>query len=158
MMARTTGRVIPKGTKGKSGQKLEHRTTEEVFLDHLELRKAGRLEEDIARNYAEDVIIVSNFGTFFGHAGVRQSGALLRMLLPTYHYKFDSLLIHKNVAFEEWEAQANHVSVQDGIDAFVIKHGKIRVQTIYYLEEPKKAPVRTARKPALPTREPHDIR
>jgi hypothetical protein len=84
------------------------------------------------------VIIVSNFGTFFGHAGVRQSGTLLRTLLPTYQYKFDSLLIHKDIAFEEWEADTEEVSVKDAIDAFVIKKGKIRVQTIYYLGKPKK--------------------
>jgi hypothetical protein len=30
------------------------RTTEEVFLDHLEKRKAGLVEEDIQENYAPD--------------------------------------------------------------------------------------------------------
>jgi hypothetical protein len=114
---------------------LERRTTEEVFLDHLELRKAGRLDEDIRRNYAENVVIVSNFGSFFGHDGVRQSARLLGMLLPGHRYKFDSLLIHKQIAFEEWEGESEQVTVTEGIDAFVIKHGKIVVQTIYY--EPK---------------------
>lgn len=54
------------------------------------------------------------------------------MLVPTVKYKFDSLLIHKDIAFEEWEAHAEEISVKDGIDAFIIKRGKIRVQTIYY--------------------------
>ena len=124
--------------KTKPCRKLEDRTTEEVFLDHLEHRKAGRLDLDIERNYAPDVVIVSNIGTFFGHSGVRQSGTLLRTLLPTYNYKFNSLLIHNDIAFEEWEAKSHDVVVRDGIDAFVIKNGKIRVQTIYYVAEPKR--------------------
>src|SRR5688572_3937146 len=118
-------------------RKLANRTTEEVFLDHLELRKAGRLEDDIARNYDERVQIISNVGTFFGHDGVRHSARILRLLLPTLKYKFDSLLIHKNVAFEEWEAEASEVEVHNGIDAFVISKGRITIQTIWYESVPR---------------------
>ena len=122
---------------------LTKRTTEEVFLDHLELRKLGRLEDDIKRNYDENVMIISNVGTFFGHDGVRHSARLLRLLLPTLEYKFDTLLIRGQIAFEEWEAQASQVEVHDGIDAFVITSGKIKVQTIWYESRArKKSPVR----------------
>ena len=117
---------------------LAKRTTEEVFLDHLELRKLGRLEDDIKRNYAPDVLIVSNVGTFFGHDGVRHSAHLLRTLLPTLKYKFDTLLIRGQIAFEEWEAEARDVEVHDGIDAFVITDGVIKVQTIWYESRARK--------------------
>jgi hypothetical protein len=127
-------RTIP----SRKTKDLAKRTTEEVFLDHLELRKHGRLEEDITRNYDERVLIVSNFGTFFGHDGVLHSANLLRKLLPTLKYKYDSLLIHQQIAFEEWEAKARGKSVRNGIDAFVISKGKIRVQTIWYDPEPRR--------------------
>lgn len=117
---------------------LSKRTTEEVFLDHLELRKLGRLENDIERNYSEDVLIVSNVGTFYGHDGVRCSARLLRLLLPTIKYKFDTLLIRGQIAFEEWEAEASQVEVHHGIDAFVISDGKIKVQTIWYESQPRR--------------------
>jgi hypothetical protein len=117
---------------------LSKRTTEEVFLDHLELRKFGRLEQDIKRNYDEHVLIVSNVGTFYGHDGVRHSAHLLRLLLPTIKYKFDTLLIRGQIAFEEWEAEASRVEVHHGIDAFVISDGKIKVQTIWYESRPRK--------------------
>jgi hypothetical protein len=126
---------------------LGERTTEEVFLDHLELRKLGRLDDDITRNYDESVIIISNVGTFFGHDGVRHSAQLLRMLLPTLDYKFDTLLIRGQIAFEEWEARASAVEVHNGIDAFVIKNGRIKIQTIWYESEAieKPAPRRRGR-------------
>lgn len=121
---------------------LSKRTTEEVFLDHLELRKLGRLEQDIKRNYDEHVLIVSNVGTFYGHDGVRHSAHLLGLLLPTINYKFDTLLIRGQIAFEEWEAEASRVEVHHGIDAFVISNGKIKVQTIWYESKPRKKAVR----------------
>jgi hypothetical protein len=117
---------------------LSKRTTEEVFLDHLELRKLGRLEHDIKRNYDEQVLIVSNVGTFYGHDGVRHSAHLLGLLLPTIKYKFDTLLIRGQVAFEEWEAETSRVEVHHGIDAFVISNGKIKIQTIWYESQPRK--------------------
>ena len=121
---------------------LSKRTTEEVFLDHLELRKLGRLEDDIKRNYDEHVLIVSNVGTFYGHDGVRHSAHLLALLLPTINYKFDTLLIRGQIAFEEWEAEASKVEVQHGIDAFVISNGKIKVQTIWYESQSRKRSLR----------------
>lgn len=121
---------------------LSQRTTEEVFLDHLELRKLGRLEQDIKRNYDEHVLIVSNVGTFYGHDGVRHSAHLLGLLLPTIKYKFDTLLIRGQVAFEEWEAEASRVEVHHGIDAFVISDGKIKIQTIWYESQPRKKTVK----------------
>ncbi|HKC26256.1 MAG TPA: nuclear transport factor 2 family protein, partial [Thermoanaerobaculia bacterium] len=69
---------------------------------------------------------------------VRHSAQLLRLLLPTLKYKFDTLLIRGQIAFEEWEAEASKVEVHDGIDAFVITKGKIRIQTIWYDSEPRK--------------------
>ena len=121
---------------------LSKRTTEEVFLDHLELRKLGRLEQDIKRNYDEHVLIVSNVGTFYGHDGVRHSAHLLGLLLPTIKYKFDTLLVRGQVAFEEWEAEASRVEVHHGIDAFVISNGKIKIQTIWYESRPRKKTAR----------------
>ena len=121
---------------------LSKRTTEEVFLDHLELRKLGRLEQDIKRNYDEHVLIVSNVGTFYGHDGVRHSARLLRLLLPTINYKFDTLLVRGQIAFEEWEAEAAQVEVHHGIDAFVISNGKIKVQTIWYESRSRKRSLR----------------
>ena len=116
---------------------LRARTPNEVFLDHLEMRKHGRLEEDIARNYDENIVIVSNYGTFNGFDGVRDSAATLLKNLPALNYKFDSLLVNKSgAAFEEWTGSSDTTTVDDGIDAFIIKDGKIKIQTIYYTAKP----------------------
>lgn len=119
-------------------ERLSRRTTSEVFMDHLQMRKEGRLEDDLARNYADDVVIVSNYGTFHGKEGVRESASILLHNLPSLNYRFDSLLMNKSgAAFEEWSGFSDTTEVTDGIDAFIIKEGKIRVQTIWYTAHPK---------------------
>lgn len=49
------------------------RTTDEVLNDHLRLRLEGDLEDDMARNYAADVVLLTGCGVFRGHDGVRAS-------------------------------------------------------------------------------------
>ena len=71
---RAPGRITPKNAP-KFG--LDRRDAREVFMDHLAMRRAGRLDLDLARNYSPDVILTSNHGTFFGHDGVQQSAAIL---------------------------------------------------------------------------------
>ena len=138
----STHRAVARAIRSPRITDLSKRTTEEVFFDHLELRKLGRLEDDIKRNYDEHVLIVSNVGTFYGHDGVRHSAHLLGLLLPTLNYKFDTLLIRGQIAFEEWEAEASRVEVHNGIDAFVISAGKIKIQTIWYESQPRKKAAR----------------
>lgn len=63
------------------------RTTQETFEDHLWLRQQGDAQPDIERNYAQDVVVMSNFGIFHGHDGVRHAMELLHKQLPSsWHY------------------------------------------------------------------------
>ena len=117
---------------------LRNRTTAEVFMDHLQCRLEGDIEKDIRRNYSPDVEFVTNYGNFKGHDGVRQSAAILAKLVPSREYRMDTLLFRGDVAFEEWSVKADTFEVNNGIDAFVIKNGKITVQTIHYVVTEKK--------------------
>lgn len=115
---------------------LQLRTPEEVFKSHLGLRKQGKTEEDIKANYAEDVIVVSNWGTFFGHDGVRESARILSEHLPNATFEYDIDLTEKQVGFLVWSSESsNGLTVRNGVDSFIIKNGKIVVQTIYYTLE-----------------------
>ena len=118
--------------------KLENRSVSEIFMDHLALRREDKFELDLERNYDPHVVLISNHGNFHGHDGMRQSYAILKKLISTVDYTFDSLLIHGcGVAFEEWSAQSDNVEVDDGIDVFIIRNGKIIVQTVFYTVKPR---------------------
>jgi hypothetical protein len=111
---------------------LSKRSTTEVFMDHLHQRYIGNIECDLKRNYSKDIIMVENYGIFHGFDGVRQSAKLLDKLVPTRKYRMDKLVFYKDKAFEVWSVDADGVKVTDGMDAFIIRNGKIMVQTIYY--------------------------
>jgi hypothetical protein len=114
------------------------RSTKEVFEDHLRLRKQGDPETDIERNYAEDVIVMSNFGTFHGRDGVRHSEQLLHQQLPSgRHYTYVQQLTDQEIAFEKWDGESERFRVKDGIDFFVMRNGLIQLQLIYYQPIPK---------------------
>lgn len=112
------------------------RSTEEVFADHLALAQGGDLETDLARNFAADCVLLTGFGTFSGHAGVRQAAELLARQLPHARFTCRTRLWHGEIAFLEWEATAEGGIVRDGADSFLIRAGRIRVMTIHYTPMP----------------------
>ncbi|HEX7063230.1 MAG TPA: nuclear transport factor 2 family protein [Woeseiaceae bacterium] len=114
------------------------RSTEAVFLDHLERAQNGDLEGDIARNLSPDCVLLTTYGNFFGHEGVRAAAALLgRQLGPEQHYVYHTTTWHGEVAFLEWTADTAVASVPDGADSFLIRDGKIVAMTIHYSVRPK---------------------
>ena len=111
---------------------MSKRSTHEVFERHLELRKQGKLEEDIRQNYAGDCVLLTSYGVFHGHDGVRESAEILNRHVPEGNYHNNTKHVHEDTAFLVWSAQTESVSIQNGADSFVIRDGLIRVQTIYY--------------------------
>jgi len=112
--------------------KLSERSSKAVFEDHLKLAKAGKLEEDLSRNISEEIVLLTNYGTFKGHAGVREAADLLKQQLPEGNYEYCLKLCHENICFLQWSGDSTESYIEDGADSFLIEKGKIRIQTIYY--------------------------
>lgn len=108
------------------------RSAQEVFDDHLDLAQQGRFEEDITRNCAEDIVVLTNRGPFHGHDGVRELVAMLQREIPDADYDYINRLVEDRFALLEWTADCGAVAVHDGADSFVIERGKIVAQTIHY--------------------------
>lgn len=58
------------------------RTPKEVIEDHLYQANDGDIETDLKKNYAQDSVLLTGFGTFRGHQGVRQANEILNKQLP----------------------------------------------------------------------------
>ena len=112
------------------------RSAREVFVDHLRCRSARAVEEDIARNYAAGVVLLTGCGLHRGHEGVRLLARLLDEQLPCAAYEYRTRLVGGEVAFLEWSARCAAASVEDGADSFLIRDGKIVAQTIHYTVRP----------------------
>jgi hypothetical protein len=112
------------------------RPAAEVFEDHLRKRQAGALEEDLAANYAEDVVLLTGSGVYRGKDGVRRCAGRLREDLPCGRYEYRTRLVEGELAFLEWAAHCPTAAVEDGADSYLIRDGKIVAQTIHYTVRP----------------------
>ena len=108
------------------------RTTREVFEDHVRLRLEGRLEEDLARNYAEDVVLLTVNSNMRGHEAIRTSAGRLAEQLPEARFEIIKTQTDGRFAFLVWRATSDGFDAIDGADSFVIEDGLIRLQTIHY--------------------------
>ena len=123
------------GTKRGTG----HRSTREVFEDHLAKRLAGDDEGDLALNYDDDVVLLTGSGVFRGKDGVRRCLGRLLDELPCFRYEYRTRLAEGEVAFLEWSARCPTAGVEDGADSFLIRGGRIVAQTIHYTVHPRKS-------------------
>jgi hypothetical protein len=112
------------------------RSAEEVLDDHLATSLNGDIEEDLSRNYAPDVVVVSNWGVERGHDGMRRMGQLLRRQLPDCTFTYRLRIVEGEIAMLAWSASSTAASVHDGVDSYVIRDGLIQAQTICYSIEP----------------------
>jgi hypothetical protein len=108
------------------------RSTEEVFEDHLRCRSAGTLEEDLQRNYAEDVVLLCERGALRGRDQVRCSAERLRAQVPDGKYEYLTRHCTGEYAFLRWRARSDASLIDNGADSYVIHEGRIIMQSVSY--------------------------
>lgn len=67
------------------------RSTREVLDDHLALAANHDLETDLARNFAEEVVLLTGYGIFRGIDGVREKADLLAKQLPGGRWTYETV-------------------------------------------------------------------
>lgn len=125
---------------GTSPADLGARPAEEVFEEHLRLRVMGNLEEDLRRNYAEDVVLLTVNSNARGHDAIRMSARRLRDQLPDARYEFLAKQVNGPYVLLIWRGWSSRFNAAGGADSFVIRDGKIRFQSIHYRLENPRAP------------------
>lgn len=108
------------------------RSTTEVLLSHLTNRLQGDVDADIAENYADDVVVLGGSGEYRGCEGVRASADELERELPGVEFEYDQTVLDGDYAFLEWSAYRDGYQAAAGADSFVIRDGRICMQTIHY--------------------------
>jgi hypothetical protein len=107
------------------------RTTKEVFENHLILTLDWEQEQDILKNYAQDCVLLTSFGIFKGHEGVKSFLELMNTKIPDADYLYLNQLCDGDVAFLEWQVESSTAIVDDGAETFLIKDGLIIAHTIH---------------------------
>lgn len=116
---------------------LTKRSAEAVFEDHLKLAIERDMEAELSRNNAEEIVLLTNFGVFHGHQGVREAAELLEKELPNGTFNYKVKLCHDNICYLHWTGDSEEASIEDGADSYLIENGRIKIQTIYYTVKKK---------------------
>jgi hypothetical protein len=107
-------------------------STQSVIERHLELTAEGDIERDLQENYSPEVAFLKDGSVERGHEARRRLNACLERELPDMKLTIRKLIVDGEVALLEWTAKADGSCVEDGIDSFVVRDGKITAHTISY--------------------------
>lgn len=118
----------------------QHRSPQEVLDDHLSESQDGSIEDDLARNYSEDLVVLTGRAVYRGHNGLRQLAEFLRNELPEGRFEYRTRLVEGEMGFLEWSGYSAVVQVDDGADSYLIPDGRIVTQTIHYTVKPLAQP------------------
>ena len=115
-------------------------TTQQVLEHHLRALGAGDLD-GILSDYADDAILIRPEGVVKGRQAIRGvfEGALASLFKPgTYEFTRDSLHVADDIAYLVWHANCASADIVFATDTFVIKDGRIAVQTFAAHIKPKR--------------------
>lgn len=105
----------------------------EVLRHHLDLAREGAVADDLAENFAPDVVVLTRWGSFHGRDGLQQLADRLAAELPDADFSYDEVLVERDFGFLAWSATASNGNrVDDGADSYVIRDGRIVAQSIHY--------------------------
>jgi hypothetical protein len=67
-----------------------------------------------------------------GHDGVRECARALQDAIGDAKANYDIVVVDTEVAFLKWSIHTDAVVVQDGVDTFIIRNGRIVAKTVHY--------------------------
>lgn len=105
--------------------------TQDVLDHHLQALAAGDVDE-ILKDYTQQSVMIEPNGT---HRGLSELRAFFEPLLEglfrpgSYDITMDRSTVEGDVAYIVWHSRNDNVDISLGTDTFVIRDGKIAVQT-----------------------------
>jgi ketosteroid isomerase-like protein len=105
-------------------------STSDVLNHHLTAFGEGNVEE-ILKDYTEDSILLHPDGVVKGLKQIEDFFTEVFKIFVPGEYSFDMKCqeVHGDVAYIVWEAETPRFSILMGTDTFVVRNGKIAVQT-----------------------------
>lgn len=104
--------------------------TEKTLIHHLQSIGEGDID-GILSDYTEDAILITPDGTLRGHDEIRPLfEKFVSDILPVgSDFEISQQIIEGEVAYIVWSAESPGYKIPIGTDTFVIRDGKIVVQT-----------------------------
>jgi ketosteroid isomerase-like protein len=112
------------------------RTTEQVFHDHVLALERGDLHALMA-DYAEDAVLVTMDGVYVGREAIQGFFIGAFSSMPNLKLTGTGEHVYGDVVLCSWTADSTVASIPTGVDSFVIRDDKIRLQTGWFTVAPK---------------------
>jgi len=112
------------------------RTTEQVFHDALLALQRGDLPALMAE-YAEDAVLMTRDHVYAGREAVQGYFVGAFSAMPNLTLTGTGEHMHGDVVLFSWTADSTVARIPTGVDTFVIRDDKIRLQTSYFTVVPK---------------------
>ncbi len=113
--------------------------TGQVLSHHIQALGGGKLDE-LLDDYVEESVLVTPDATIKGLRGIRAAfeGFLSGLFKPgTYELTLDARRVEGEVAYIIWHAKCPSADIVFGTDTFIVRDGKIAVQTFAVKIEPR---------------------
>ena len=113
--------------------------TREVFDHHLKALGSGDLDE-IMKDYGEDSILMTPDAALTGRDAIRAAfqGFVTGIFKPgTYEFTLDTMRVEGEVAYILWHAKCAAADIVFATDTFIVRDGRIAVQTFAAKIEPR---------------------
>ena len=109
----------------------QEKTTGNVLQHHLESFGAGDVDA-LMEDYTSESIVMTQTDTLVGLDAIRKflTGLTTSVLPVGCKFEMEKSTVEGEVAFISWKAESETHKFHLGTDTFVIKDGKIAVQTL----------------------------
>jgi ketosteroid isomerase-like protein len=113
--------------------------TKDVLHHHLAAFGAGDVDE-MLKDYTDDSVLITTDGPITGLGPLREAFTALcaGLFAPgTYEFTMEAERIVGEVAFITWHATCASFEIPLGVDTFLVRDGKIAVQTYAARMDPR---------------------
>ncbi len=112
------------------------RSTQQVFRDHMSALGRGDLPALMA-DYAEDAALITMDTVYEGKGAIQGYFVGAFTAFPGMRITGTGERVRGDVVLCTWTAEAEKAKIPVGVDTFIIREDKIRLQTCWYTVVPK---------------------
>jgi ketosteroid isomerase-like protein len=112
------------------------RSTEQVFQDHVSALMRGDLPAIMA-DYDDDSVLLTLEGALVGREAIQAFFAHTLGAMSNVHFESLGVQVHGECVLCAWNAEFDGGAIPHGVDSFVIRDDRIRLQTGWFPVVPR---------------------
>ena len=112
------------------------RTPREVFEHHFAAFKAGDVDAAMT-DYDQHSVVITPSGAARGVQAIREGVTMLLSAIPRATWRLTTQIYDGNILFLRWAADSRDAQINDGVETYLFKDGRIHIQTVHFTLQKK---------------------